>query len=76
MDNHDPSEGPPGEIEVSLDDGAELELCAIEVDSDGLPLEFSIDGVIRELDPGALDRLRGMDIEPIAVRFRLRSREE
>lgn len=60
----------PDEIEVSLDD-AELELRTVEIDSADLPLEFSISGVLRDLDTDVMEELKGSDLEPTAVRFRL-----
>jgi hypothetical protein len=60
----------PNEVEISLDD-AELELETVDIDSAELPLEFSIDGVIRNVDADVMDDLRGTELEPIAVRFRV-----
>lgn len=59
----------PDEIEISLDGDTELELTSIEVDSEGIPLEFSVDGVIRDLDSSVLAELQGEDLKPVAVRF-------
>ncbi|PGF14210.1 hypothetical protein CP556_24690 [Natrinema sp. CBA1119] len=64
------------EIEVSLEDDTELELTAVEIDSEGFPLEFSVDGVIREVDSGILEDLQGNDLKPVAVRFQLLSTDE
>lgn len=61
----------PNEIEISLDD-AGLELETVDIDSEGPPLEFAVDGVIRNVDSDVMDALRGTELEPIAVRFRVR----
>ncbi|MXV61830.1 hypothetical protein GS429_07070 [Natronorubrum sp. JWXQ-INN-674] len=66
----------PPEIEVSLDDETELELHRTEFNTDGLPLEFSLDGVVRSIDPDVLDELQGVTLEPIGIRFRLVSTDE
>lgn len=60
----------PDEIEVSLENEAELEVTTLDIDSDGLPLEFSIEGVIRDIDSETMDELQGEDLEPVAIRFR------
>lgn len=65
----------PDEIEISLDD-AELELRRVEVDSTDLPIEFSISGVLRDLDTDVMEELTGADLEPTTVRFRLLSNTE
>lgn len=65
------SSNQPDEIEISLEDDADLELTTVDIDSEELPLEFSVDGVIRDLDSGVMDDLQGRDLEPVAVRFRL-----
>ncbi|MGB9934096.1 hypothetical protein [Haloarcula amylolytica] len=62
-------DGTPYEIEVSLDNGADLELTHVNVDTDGeTPLSFEVKGVITE-ENGTLDSLRGMSLSPKAVRF-------
>lgn len=66
----------PNEIEISLEGDAELELTEIDIDSDDLPLEFSVEGVIRDLDSNILDDLQGQDLKPVAVRFRRLSSDE
>ncbi|MGB9950877.1 hypothetical protein ACOZ4F_00510 (plasmid) [Haloarcula marismortui] len=59
----------PYEIEVSLDNGADLELTYVDVNTDGEPpLSFEVKGVITE-ENGTLDSLRGMALSPKAVRF-------
>lgn len=60
----------PNEVEISLDD-AGLELETVDIDSEGPPLEFAVDGVIRNVDDDVMDDLRGKELEPIAVRFRV-----
>lgn len=64
------------EIEVSLEDDTELELTAVEIESEEFPLKFSVDGVIREVDSGILEDLQGNDLKPVAVRFQLLSTDE
>lgn len=55
----------PYEIEVNLDNGADLELTRIDVYTDGNPpLSFEIAGVITE-NNGILDTLRGMTLRPV-----------
>ena len=66
----------PDEIEISLEDETELELTKIDIDSDALPLEFSVDGVIRNIDTDVLDELKGRELKPVAVRLQLLSADE
>lgn len=61
----------PTEIEISLDDETTLDLQSVEIDSERLPLEFSVNGVIRDVNSDIMDRLQGNDLEPVAIRFRL-----
>lgn len=69
MPSNPNGDDPPYEIEVNLDNGANLELTHINIDTDGEPpLSFEIEGEITE-DNGILDSLRGMSLAPIAVRF-------
>lgn len=70
-----PNDRPP-EIEVSLENDAELVLDTIEIDSAGLPLEFSVEGEIRDIDSDVLARFEGYELRPTAIRFRLLSPEE
>lgn len=72
--NTDPTQ--PDEIEISLKDETELELTTIDIDSDGFPLEFSVDGVIRDVDSDVLDELQGKELKPVAVRLELLSTVE
>ena len=60
----------PKEIEISLDD-TDLELDKVEFDSSDLPLKFSVEGVIQDLDIDLVEELRGKDLEPSAIRFRV-----
>lgn len=64
------------EIEVSLEDDAELELTAVEIDSEEFPLEFSVDGTIRDIDSDLLEEMEGKELKPIAIRFQLLSTDE
>lgn len=70
MSSDTPTDDKPNEIEISLDD-ADLELDKVEFDSSDLPLEFSVAGVIRDLDIALIDELKGKDLEPSAIRFRV-----
>lgn len=67
---------PSAEVEISLENETELELQRVDIDSADFPLEFSVDGVIRDIDADVMDELRGKDLEPVAVRFRLLSNDE
>lgn len=66
----------PDEIEVSLEDDTELELTAVEIDSEEFPLEFSVNGTIRDIDSDLLEEMEGKELKPIAVRFQLLSTDE
>lgn len=66
----------PDEIKISLEDETELELTDIDIDSDGLPLEFSVDGVIRDIDTDVLDELKEKELKPVAIRLQLLSAVE
>lgn len=72
----DSDQSQPDEVEISLEDNTELELTAIDIDSDGLPLDFSVEGVIRNVDSDVLEDIRGKELEPVAVRLRLLSGDE
>lgn len=65
------SENPnqPNEIEISLGDNAELKLTKINIDSEELPIQFSIDGMIQDVDSDIMNELQGQDLKPIAIRF-------
>lgn len=75
MSSAPPSDDSPIEIEISLED-AELDLHTVEVDSADLPLEFSVGGVIRDIDTDVLEELEGYDLKPTAVRFQLLKNRE
>lgn len=61
----DGDDSPPYEIEVNLDNGADLELTRNDVYTDGNPpLSFEIAGVITE-NNGILDTQRGITLRPV-----------
>ncbi|WP_148225469.1 hypothetical protein [Haloterrigena turkmenica] len=72
----DSDQNQPNEVEISLEENGELELTAIDIDSEGLPLNFSVEGVIRDIDSNVLDDIKEKELKPIAVRLRLLSGDE
>lgn len=64
------------EIEISLEGTTELELTAVEIDSEEPPLEFSVDGQIRDIDSDLFGELQGTELKPVAVRFERLSTSE
>lgn len=60
----------PTEIEVPLENNTELKLNTIEIDSKEYPLEFSVDGIIRNIDPDIMNALNESELKPTAIRFK------
>lgn len=61
------------DVVVSLDDGAELTLTAVDVgttDGDEV-LAFTIEGIIRELESELMKTIAGKSLVPTEVHFRV-----
>lgn len=61
------------DVVVSLDDGAELELTAVDIgaaDGDGI-LAFTVEGLIRGLETDLMETFRGKSAIPTEIHFRI-----
>lgn len=61
------------DIVISLDDGAELELTAVDIgttDGEGI-VAFTVEGLIRGLEADLMEMFSGKSAIPTEIRFRI-----